>query len=113
MKKISGLRLLVLFSAVLAGGASCSHRQPPPPRPGPVVMHGDWVRLGERQVDGTHDRDVIHVGAREGRYRRIMLVVEHSALELYDVVVPFGDGELFSPATRHVFGANTRSHVID
>jgi len=29
------------------------------------------------------------------------------------VVITFGDGEPFSPATRHVFGANTRSHVID
>jgi hypothetical protein len=69
--------------------------------------------LGERSVEGTNDRDVIAVGAREGRYRRIMIVVEHSPLEMYDVVVTFGDGTKFSPATRHVFGANTRSHVID
>jgi hypothetical protein len=69
--------------------------------------------LGERSVDGVRDRDVISVGGREGRYRRIMIVVENSALEMFDVVVTFGDGERFSPATRHVFSANTRSHVID
>ena len=74
---------------------------------------GDWVKLGERWVDGAHDRDVIQVGAREGRYRKIRIVVEHSALEMYDVVVTFGDGTPFSPPTRHVFNPNTRSHVID
>jgi hypothetical protein len=42
-----------------------------------------------------------------------MLVVEHSALEMHDVVVHFEDGSAFSPPTRHVFAANTRSHVID
>jgi hypothetical protein len=30
-----------------------------------------------------------------------------------DVVVNFGDGGHFSPPTRLVFEANTRSHVID
>jgi|SRR6266700_1674689 len=113
MRKQSGLPFLVVIAAALAGGAGCAHRQPEPPRHERVVMHGDWVRLGERWVDGTHDRDVIHVGAREGRYRHIMLVVENSALEMFDVVVTFGDGDRFSPATRHVFSANTRSHVID
>ena len=61
----------------------------------------------------THDRDVIPVGDRHGPYRRIMIVVEHSALEMDDVVVRFADGSAFSPQTRHVFAANTRSHVID
>ena len=37
----------------------------------------------------------------------------YSALEMYDVTVRFADGSTFSPATRHVFAANTRSHVID
>ncbi|HET6149978.1 MAG TPA: hypothetical protein VFH68_20730 [Polyangia bacterium] len=78
-----------------------------------MESRGDWTKLGERWVDGVRDRDVITVGAREGRYRRIMIVVEHSALEMFDVVVTFGDGTRFSPPTRHVFSADTRSHVID
>ena len=51
--------------------------------------------------------------ARDGSYRRIMIVVENSALEMHDVTVHFADGTSFSPPTRHVFAANTRSHVID
>ena len=74
---------------------------------------GDWNKLGERWVDGTRDRDVISVVARDGAYRRIMIVVEHSALEMHEVVVHFGDGTSFAPPTRHVFAADTRSTVID
>jgi len=88
------------------GGRAASREHGAEPR-------GDWRKLGERWVDGTHDRDVIAVGAREGAYRRIMIVVEHSPLEMYDVTVRFTDGGTYSPATRHVFGANTHSHVID
>ena len=36
-----------------------------------------------------------------------MIVVEHSALEMDDVVVRFADGSAYSPQTRHVFAANT------
>lgn len=106
--------LFWLIGVGVPAGAGCAHH--PVERREPRVVEaprGDWVRLGERWVDGTHDRDVIPVGAREGRYRQIMFVVEHSALEMYDVVVTFGDGERFSPPTRHVFGAETRSRVID
>ena len=108
---------LVLFALALSVGCAHKDAEPREPRePRHAVRedsHADWTKLGERWVDGTNDRDVISVGAREGRYRRIMVVVEHSALEMFDLVVTFEDGTHFSPATRHVFSANTRSHVID
>src|SRR4051794_5857762 len=94
----------------------CSHRPEEPRAPAREYRadYGrDWNKLGERWVDGARDRDVIPVGERRGAYRRIMIVVEHSALEMDDVVVRFADGSAFSPQTRHVFAANTRSHVID
>lgn len=107
---------------ILAVG--CSHQEPavyyagpPPAAPKPAhkvaTHHGDWVKLGERQVDGTHDRDVISVGGREGSFRRIMFVVENSALEMHDVEITFADGDVFSPRTKHVFSADTRSSIID
>ena len=105
--------LVLVFTGLALG---CGHRpeeRRAAPREYRADYRGDWNKLGERWVDGTRDRDVIPVGAREGAYRRIMIVVEHSALEMYDVVVTFGDGTRFSPPTRHVFSADTRSHVID
>ena len=105
---------LVVLS--LALGVGCSHRpeeRRAPPREYRADPRADWNKLGERWVDGAHDRDVIFVGPRDRAYRRIMIVVEHSALEMDDVVVHFVDGTAFVPQTRHVFAANTRSHVID
>jgi hypothetical protein len=107
-----GLWLALLLG--LTAGMGCAHRvEPREVHHEYVERRGDWVRLGERWVDGVRDRDVITVSAREGHYRRIMIVVENSALEMFDVTVTFGDGERFSPVTRHIFSANTRSHTID
>ena len=74
---------------------------------------GDWTKLGERRVDGAHDRDVISVGAREGSFRKIMIVVERSPVEVHDIVVNFADGGHFSPATRLVLEPASRTGVID
>jgi hypothetical protein len=104
------------LTVLLATGAGCAHRHAEPRathHEHAVESHGDWTKLGERWVDGVRDRDVITVGAHEGHFRRMMIVVEHSALEMFDVVVTFGDGTSFSPPTRHVFSPETRSHVID
>lgn len=72
-----------------------------------------WQKLGERVVHGRNDRDTIVVTAAEGRFRRIMLVVEHSALEMDNIVITFGNGETWSPDTRAVFAEDSRSRVID
>jgi hypothetical protein len=109
-------RISLLSVAIgLAVNAGCAHHTERREERREVVVEapGDWVKLGERWVDGAHDRDVIHVGASEGRYRRIRIVVERSPLEMYDIVITFGDGTPFSPQTRHIFGADTHSHVID
>jgi hypothetical protein len=72
-----------------------------------------WEKLGERTVDGKVDHDTIAVGKAEGRFKVIQIKVEHSALEMFDVLVTFGDGTTFSPATRHVFKNGDISNVID
>jgi hypothetical protein len=72
-----------------------------------------WDKLGERWVDGRADRDVIHVGRKDGRFQKIQLVIEHSTLDLYDIDVVFGDGSHFSPGTRLTFGPGTTTRVID
>ncbi|MEZ4401602.1 MAG: hypothetical protein R3B06_16370 [Kofleriaceae bacterium] len=98
--------------------------QPPPP---PVRVeerrddradrrfdrHSNWDKLGERWVEGRLDRDVIKVGKKKDRYTAVAIVVEHSALEMYDMVIEFGDGTTFSPNLRMVFGADSASRVID
>jgi hypothetical protein len=115
----------ILLLITIGGTVACAHRRPDTRearrapvvvesrRPSTVESRADWRRLGQQRVDGTHDRDVIAVGSREGAFRQLMIVVEDSAVELEDVVVNFTDGSHFSPQTRLVFGPNSRSGMID
>ncbi|MBA3502523.1 MAG: hypothetical protein H0T65_19325 [Deltaproteobacteria bacterium] len=74
--------------------------------------NSQWDKLGERWVNGRVDRDMIAVQRRE-RYSKIKIVVEHSALELHDIVIHFGNGEVFSPGARLIFGEGSTSREID
>ena len=74
---------------------------------------GDWEKLGSRKVNFVGDKDTIAVTAAEGLFNAIKLDVDDGDLEMYNVVVTFGDGEKFSPETRFVFEQGTRSRTID
>ena len=85
-----------------------------PARPAEAhAARNGFVYLGERTVNGGLDHDVIPVGRGDGRFHEIMVVVERAPVEIYDLVVTFGDGERFEPRTRMVFGRDTTSRNID
>src|SRR5260221_18274 len=63
--------------------------------------------------NGRVDHDVIQGGRRDGRFREIMIVVERAPVEVFDMVVTFGDNERFEPRMRLVFGRDTTSRNID
>ena len=114
------LTLVLALCVIGATGCTVSTApaRPVPPPPAPAPSEGRLLRsgfdfLGERMVDGGLDHDVIHVGRRDGRFREIMLVVERAPVEIYDVIVTFGNGERFEPRMRLVFGPDTRSRTID
>jgi hypothetical protein len=101
-----------LLVAVLAAGCVVSTAEArPAPRKATAVQ--PWQKLGERVVQGKRDRDHIKVGRRDGRFRRLKLVVDDSAIVLDDVVVTFGDGTRFSPRTRLIFSEDSKSRTID
>ena len=81
--------------------------------PAAVWESKGWTMLGERIVDGRVDRDAIEVGRSEGKFRKLMLVVLDSDLELIDFSVKFGRGEPFHPAVQQVFRENGRTRSID
>lgn len=88
-------------------------RRPPPPDPGPAFDPAGWELLGERMVDGRTDRDVIQVGRQDGRFTKLMLVVENSDLEMIDMEITFGNGQTVAPNVRQYFRENTRTRAID
>ncbi len=90
--------------------------RPPVDPPGHYRARWDrsgWVMLGEQAVKGKRDRDVIMVGRREGRFTRLMLVVEDSDLEVQSMEVVFAGGERFNPRLRHFFREEDRTRPID
>ena len=100
--------LTALVSVAGCGGGGGS------PKPvTPALETAGWTRLGSRSVDGKIDRDTIVVGADSGRFRVVRIDVEKSALEMFDVIIHFGDGTTFSPTTRMVFDKDTSTRVID
>jgi hypothetical protein len=80
--------------------------------PAPVVAER-WEKLGSRVVDFAVDRDVIEVGAVEGRFDAIRLDVEGGNIDLFDLRVEFANGAPFSPATRFEFRQGSLSRTID
>jgi len=72
-----------------------------------------WTKLGERTVDGRIDHDRIPVGRYEGRFSKLMLVVENSDLELIDFSVLFTRGGPWHPELQHYFKEGQRTRAID
>jgi len=74
---------------------------------------GGWELLGQREADLRMDHDRIEVGRREGTFRELRIVFRGAPVEIYNMVVTFGDGKTFSPNIRHRFDENTSSREID
>lgn len=72
-----------------------------------------WQLLGSRVVDGKSDRDEIAVGAAKGVFTRLMVVVEDSDLEMFDLVVEFASGQKHAPKIRQLFRDDSRTRAID
>jgi len=88
--------------------------QPAAARPAEAhAMRNGFGFLGERTVNGGLDHDVIPVGRRDGAFHQIMIVVERAPVEIYDLVITFGNGERYEPRTRMVFGRDTTSRTLD
>jgi hypothetical protein len=105
--------LVSLITAIAALGAGCVVATAPAHPAEEHAMRNGFSYLGERIVNGGVDHDAIHVGRRDGRFHEIMLVVERAPIELFDLVVTFGNGERYEAHTRLVFGAESTSRNID
>lgn len=85
----------------------------PPPPPRHSWDTNGWTLLGQRQVNGRVDRDRIEVGRYEGRFRKLMMAVEDSDLELLDFRIVFDDRTEFRPQLSFFFREGQRSRSID
>jgi hypothetical protein len=100
MKRLPFLALPFILAALLS---SCMS--------GPVVPP-DAVVLGERTVAFKADRDVIQVGRYEGVFRSLFFVVEKNDIQIYNLVITYGNGERERLDTRLVFNSDSRSRTL-
>jgi hypothetical protein len=72
-----------------------------------------WELLGRREVNWTIDRDEIHVGGPEGRFKKLQVRVKGHAIEIHKMKVIFGNGEHHEFDLREKFAAGSSSRIID
>ena len=106
-KKITKARV-VLFGKKIGIGASSKSKKA---RAGHPDFPG-WKHLGSRKVSPKGEKDTISV-KEDGKIRSFLFAPTGGAIEVYDIVVHFGNGEKFSPKTRLKFGKESKSRNID
>jgi len=76
-------------------------------------MAGDWVVLGQRQVNDRADHDLIAVTSSRGDFRRIKITVQRASVDFHRVVVHFGNGGRQQVEMRNTIPAGGETRAID
>lgn len=74
---------------------------------------GKWEKLGVRTVNYKLDKDDIHVGAKEGGFTKLKLVVTGGSLNMHRMVVTYMNGTKEQIQLRHNFKKGSGSRIID
>lgn len=72
-----------------------------------------WEKLGVRAVNFKIDKDDIHVGAKEGGFTKLKVVVTGGSLNMHRMVVTYMNGEKEEINLRHNFKKGSGSRIID
>ena len=105
-------KLLLLAAAAIAVAAFLALSACVTVAPGGPRAPKESVVLGERTVNFKADHDVIGVGGYEGIFRSLYFVVEKNSIEIFNIVVTYGNGEKQRLETRLVFNEGSRSRTI-
>lgn len=108
-------------TVVVGGGTTPPPHHNPPPvvvTPPPVAHPVEWDKngwelLGKQTVNGRIDHDTITVGAAEGLWDSLTIVVQDSDIELHSFVITFGNNETLDPKFKFFFKEGARTRVVD
>lgn len=78
-----------------------------------AILKGDWVKLGSKKVNFKAEKDVINVGAKDGRFVKLKVVVTDGNLNMHRMVVHYGNDTKEVIQLRHNFAKGSGSRVID
>jgi len=97
------LRLLGLALAFLVSTGTSGCR---------TVVEAQWVDLGNLMADLNLDHGIIDAHG-EGRFWAVKIEAQNAELEMYDIKITLGNGEIFVPSVRHHFQEGSWSRRID
>jgi hypothetical protein len=83
----------------------------PPPDPTKFDPTG-WTVIGRAVVDGKRDRELLVVGDGTA-YKELLLRVPDGELELADVIITFGNKDVYSQGAKFVFSPSSPTARID
>lgn len=72
-----------------------------------------WVKLGSKKVSYKLDRDVLRVGAQDGRFTKLKIEVTGGKVNMHKMIVEYGNGTKDNIPLRHSFDRKSGSRVID
>ena len=72
-----------------------------------------WERLGSRVVNFGLDKDVIPVGAHEGNFTKLKVVVKGGAINMRRMTVEYMNGEVEKIELKHNFSRSSSTRLID
>jgi hypothetical protein len=75
--------------------------------------NNNMVYLGQANVDGLRDHDMITVGREDGRFRSLQLRVENAPIEFQRVVVHYSNGTSEAITLRGRIPAGSQTRAID
>ncbi len=73
----------------------------------------EWILLGRTRVGFLTDRDVIRVGRGEGRFDALVFTVRRNDIELLNVSVVYGNGQIEDLGVRERIREGERSRIIN
>ena len=94
-------RLLVAAMAIMVLALPATARQ------------ADWELLGTQSVGFGVDRDVVRVGRKEGSFTTLQLRVRGNDIEVLDLKVRYGNGEIDDIPVRALIRAGGSSGALD
>ena len=78
-----------------------------------ATISAQWVKLGERAVNFSMDRDEINVTVMKGTFKRLKFIVRKAPIYMKNVRVVYGNGESTNIRVRRSIAKGTESPVFD
>lgn len=78
-----------------------------------VAQPSDYTLLGEEIANYQRETDRFAIGGERGVFRALKLEVERAAIQLFDVVVTFGNGQKRSLGRERRIDAGSAGYVLD